>query len=247
MMGDMRVMDKDRLVTAEMLDDLPEPVRRYLSYTGVVGKPWVNTVRVKYAGKFRRAADQPWMPMTAEQYYTTNPPGFVWDATISLARLPLMHGHDTYKAGHGHMFGKIACLFTLFDARGEALDQGSMMRYLNEMMWFPTAFLGQNISWYGVDEQSADVTLHDCGKSVSARLFFDDEGRLTNFVTKRYRENSGTYTLDTWSTPVTAYGVRAGLNLPIRARAEWNLPSGDLPYIDLEITEIEYNRPIKAF
>jgi hypothetical protein len=34
---------------------------------------------------------------------------------------------------------------------------------------------------------------------------------------------------------------RAGLKLPIRGQAVWNLESGDLPYVDLEITEVEYN------
>lgn len=66
-----------RLVTAEMLHDLPEPVQRYMAYTGVLGKPWIDTVRIKYAGRFRMAADKPWMPMTATQSYTTDPPGFL--------------------------------------------------------------------------------------------------------------------------------------------------------------------------
>jgi hypothetical protein len=44
-----------------------------------------------------------------------------------------------------------------------------------------------------------------------------------------------------------AYGMRAGLNLPVHGQAVWNLPSGDLPYWDVEITEVEYNGPIKAF
>ena len=35
------------LVTEAMLQHLPAPVQRYLRYTGVVGKPWVRTARVK--------------------------------------------------------------------------------------------------------------------------------------------------------------------------------------------------------
>lgn len=37
-------------------------------------------------------------------------------------------------------------------ATGSEIDQGTMMRYLNEMTWFPAAFLGENISWKAVDE-----------------------------------------------------------------------------------------------
>ena len=240
-------MSNNRLVTTDMLQHLPEPVRRYLTYTGVVDKPWINTVQIKYSGKFRRGLDQPRMQVTARQCYTTNPPGFVWNARFNIAGLPLMSGHDQYKAGHGHMYGKMAGLFTIFDARGEEMDQGSMLRYLNEMTWFPIGFLGENITWQGVDDHSAQVTFTDCGKSVSARMFFDDAGRLTNFVTQRYRENKGSFTLDTWETPMTAYGVLGGLNLPIRGQAVWKLSSGDLKYADLELKEIEYNGEIEAF
>lgn len=49
------------------------------------------------------------------------------------------------------------------------------------------------------------------------------------------------FTLDPWSTPVTDYGVFAGLNLPTSGQAVWNLPSGDLMYVDLAITELNYN------
>lgn len=231
----------DRLVTAEMLQNLPQTVQRYMTYTNVVGKPWIHTVRLKQAGKFRQGPDRPWMPVTAEQRYTTNPPSFVWNARFKLAGLPLLSARDEYRAGRGHMLGKIAGLFTVFDVRSEKLDQGTMVRYLNEMMWFPIAFLGENITWEAVDDYSAQVTFSDSGKSVSGRMVFDDVGRLTNFTTMRYREFKGDFSLDPWSTPITSYGVRAGLNLPISGQAVWNLPSGDLTYADLEITEVEYN------
>jgi hypothetical protein len=240
-MTDKYSVRNDRLVTAEMLQNLPEPVQRYMIYTGVVGKPWIDTVHLKQAGRFRQGLDRPWMPMTAEQWYTTNPPAFVWNARFKVAGLPLVRARDKYESGQGHMFGKIAGLFTIFDIRGEKLDQGTMLRYLNEMMWLPSTFLGENISWRSVDDHSAQVIFTDCSKSVSARMFFDEVGRLTNFTAMRYREIGGEFSLDPWSTPITSYGVRAGLNLPVRGQAVWNLPSGDLVYADLEITEIEYN------
>jgi hypothetical protein len=236
----------DRLVTAGMLKNLPEVVQRYMKYTGVVGKPWIDTVRIKYTGQFRMAADRPWMPFRATQVYMTNPPAFHWRAQFKMAGLWLMKGDDTYKSGHGHMFGKVAGLFTIFDLRGPELDQGAMLRYLNETMWFPIALLGNNMKWQGVDDRSADVTFADRGKSVTARFIFDEAGRLTNFITQRYRENKGQFSLDTWTTPMTDWGVLGGLNLPIRGQAVWKLPTGDLPYADLKLTEIEYNGPIEA-
>jgi hypothetical protein len=241
MMTNKDISRPERLVTEEMLEDLPQPVQRYLDYTGVVGKPLVDSVHLKQIGRFRQGLDRPWMPMVAEQTYTTNPPGFVWNARFKFAGLPLLRARDKYEGGHGHMFGKLAGLFTVFDVRGEELDQGTMVRYLSEMIWFPSAFLGENISWNRLDDHSAQVTFTDYEKSVSAQMYFDETGKLTNFTADRYREIEGEFSLDPWSTPITSYGVRAGLNLPVGGQAVWNLPAGDLLYIEVQITEIKYN------
>lgn len=228
-------------VTPDMLESLPEPVQRYLTYAGVVGHPWIETVRLTQVGRFRQGADRPWMPMVAEETYTTDPPGLVWNARFKVAGLPLLRARDRYESGHGHMYGKLAGLFTVFDVRGDELDQATMIRYLNEIMWFPTAFLGENIAWEEVDARSAQVILSDGGRSVSARMSFDDAGRLTNFSTMRYREIGGEFSLDPWSTPILEYGERAGLQLPVRGQAVWNLEAGDLVYAELEIVDVEYN------
>jgi hypothetical protein len=235
------------IVTADMLKNLPEPAQRYMNYTSVVGQPWINTVRLKYTGIFRLADDKPWLPIKAEQVYTTNPPGFYWKARLKMFGLWLVRGSDTYQGGHGHMFGKIAGLYTIFDARGEELDQAAQMRYLNETTWFPIALLGDNFTWQAVDHDSFDVTFTDCGRSITARFIVDELGRLTNFITKRFRENKGTYTYDTWTTPMTEWGTMAGLNLPIRGQAVWKLATGDLPYVNIRLTEVEYNGKIEAF
>ncbi len=72
-------------------------------------------------------------------------------------------------------------------------------------------------------------------------MTFDDVGRLTNFTAKRYRTSEGGFSIDAWSTPILAYGESAGLRLPTRGQAVWNVPSGDLVHADLQIGEVEYN------
>ena len=231
-----------KTITQEMLKNLPAPIQRYLIYTGVIGMPWIENVRLKYTGKFRQAKDKPWMPMVARETYTTDPASFSWDAKFKVAGIPLLRVRDKYKNGKGSMLGKLAGIKTIFDVKDSAeLNQGAMMRYLNEVMWFPTAFFSDKISWEEIDDESAQVTYTDFGTSVSARLFIDDVGQLTNFVAERYRETNGEFSLDTWSTPITAYGEFKGLKLPIGGSGVWNLPSGDLTYIILELKEIEYD------
>jgi hypothetical protein len=71
------------------------------------------------------------------------------------------------------------------------MDQGAMMRYLSEMIWFPTAFLGDNVSFEPVDDRSARVTLTDGGRAASATMVFDEIGKLVDFVAERYRTVDG--------------------------------------------------------
>ncbi len=234
-------------VTRAMLADLPDPARRYLEYAGVVGRPWISTARVRYTGHFRLGANRPWMPMQADQVYVTTPPAFRWRARFKMLGMWCLRGTDTFKEGHGHMSGKVARLLTVFDERGDELDQATMLRYLNETMWFPAALLSNHMSCHEVDAHSFDVTFSFRGRSVRGRFLIDSQGQLRDFVADRYREHGGTYSLDPWETPVMEYGKVAGLNLPVHGRAVWRLSAGDLPYADLKLVDVEYNQPIEAF
>lgn len=231
------------VVTADMLNHLPEPVQRYMNWSGVIGKPWIHTAYVKQSGRFRQGADKPWMPMSAEQIYTTDPPGMVWKATFKMYGLPLMRARDSYKDGQGHMFGKAAGLFTIFDDRSEKLTLGTLTRYLSEIIWFPIAYLSDYITWTVIDEHSADVAIADHGRVAGGRMFFDELGRPTYFEAMRYMEVNGDYRLTPWFTPNVEYGMRDGLNIPVFGHVGWRLPEGDLVYGEFRIDEVAYNRP----
>lgn len=238
-----RSIDDEMVVTAGRLDPLPEPVQRYLRWTGVVGRPWIRTAHVRQDGRFRLGADKPWMPMQAEQVFIVDPPGFEWRARFKMFGLPLLSARDSYRDGQGHMFGKAAGLITLFDDRSEKLTQGALVRYLSEMIWLPVAYLGDNVIWTAVDEQSADVTLSDHGRTASGRLTFDEQGRPARFETLRYMEAGGEYTLRPWRVTNHAFALRDGLNIPVRCNVSWELPEGVLTYGEFNIVEVAYNRP----
>lgn len=229
---------RPRLVTEPMLAELPEPVSRYLRYTGVVGTPMVRTAHLRQRGRMLLAPGQPWIPLTAQQWYTTDPPGFVWDGTLRVASLPVVRARDTYRDGHGAMLIKAASLVTVQDATGAEMDHSSLVRYLSEVMWFPAAFLGANITFQPVDQTSAQVTVTDRGRKVTATLLFDRQGRLTEFLGQRHATLDGP--LQSWSVPITAYGDLAGLRLPVRAAAVYHFPERDLEYIDVTITALQH-------
>jgi hypothetical protein len=138
------------------------------------------------------------------------------------------------------MLVKVASLLPVVDAGGEETGRGSMMRYLSEMIFFPAAFPGGNISFQAVDQGLAQVTLTGHGRTATGTIYVDGQGRLTDFVGMRYRMAGGRQVLTAWPAPVTAYGEFEGLRLPVRGKAVWKLPDGDLEYVDVTITELHY-------
>jgi hypothetical protein len=65
---------------------------------------------------------------------------------------------------------------------------------------------------------------------------------LTNFIAPRYRDmGNNKFDMENWSTPIKEYGEFEGLKLPKRGAGVWNLKEGDLEYIDLIVTDLEYD------
>jgi hypothetical protein len=42
-------------------------------------------------------------------------------------------------------------------------------------------------------------------------------------------------------TSIIQYGEFEGLKLPVRGKALWKLPAGDYEYVEVTITELEYD------
>jgi hypothetical protein len=234
---------ESEVITEEDLRGLPEPVQKHLRYAGVVGRKKVTSVRLKQEGRFRQGEEGSWMSFEAEQYYTTEQPGFIWKTDMNYLPLVSVIGRDKYYSGEGNMLIKLPLFVKIADARGEDIDQGTLVRYLNEIMWFPTAYLSDYINWESIDSTSARAIMTDHGTTVSAVLHFDKDGKLVDFVADRYYTGGDETTLETWTTPIKEYGEMEGLRIPVKGEGVWKLDSGDFTYIELQLTELEYGEP----
>jgi hypothetical protein len=233
-------MSSATMVTPEMLIGLPGPVRRYLEFSGVVGKPIVRAVVVKQTGRIRLGPEKRWMEFKATESYSVDPPSFVWDARVGYSSIPVLTVRDSYTKGRGAIRAKLFNLFSVVDADGPRVDESSAVRFLSEVVWFPSAFLHPNFAWKAVDDNSSEVSFSAYGKIVSGALIIAPDGRLTNFISRRYKDVNDPEPL-VWSTPATAYGTLCGLNLPVGGQGVWHLESGDFTYIDVRVDEIRYD------
>jgi hypothetical protein len=247
-----RLLDRPRpphppLVTEEMLAGLPEPAQRYLRYAGVVGRPLVDTVRVRQRCRMRPAPNGFSFRIVAEQWYSVEPPGFIWDATVPVVCIPVVRGRDGYLDGHGLMTIKAGSLIPFVNASGPEMDQASLLRHLSEMAWFPSGFLRDRISWEAIDDSTVRVSITDGDLTATGVLEIDPEGRLVAFRAERHAMVGKAFELRPWSAPTYAYGEFEGLRLPTSGAAVWTLPDGtELPYIEVELTDVEYDPPLPA-
>jgi hypothetical protein len=228
------------LVTEADLAGLPEPVRRWLGWAGVVGTRVPATVRLTQEGRFRQSEGGAWMPFTAVEHYTTAPPGFVWKTTMRMFPLVSIVGRDQYVDGKGSIEMRALGLIPVATASGPAMDQGALLRYLNETVWFPAAVLGPTIAWDTVAADAARATIRHGGVTASAVFFFDEEGRPVDMVAER--QDLGRGRPETWSTPFTAWGEFGGVRMPTAGRAVWRYDTGDFAYIELQVTGVEADR-----
>lgn len=230
-----------RIVNDSDLSELPEPVQRWLRTSGVVGTPIPSVVRLTQRGEFRLGADKGWMPMHATEYYTTNPPGFLWQTSMEMFPLVQVTGRDRYFQGTGDIEMRIASIVPVARKTGGNLNSGAMLRYLNETMWFPAALVLPNVTWEPIDVSSARATLTDAGQSVSAVFHFDTDDRLVNMTADRW--NDSEQAVLPWSTPITDWGTFEGIDLAMSGTGIWKTGPDAYEYIRLHVTGVEYDPP----
>ncbi|MCJ7731751.1 hypothetical protein MUP51_05490, partial [Candidatus Bathyarchaeota archaeon] len=95
--------DLTDVFTYSQLEWLPEPVQRYFRYSLNDGQKYISYVRLTHVGTFRPSPEQDWMPITGEEYFSVEKPGFLWLASINPVPVIAITARDTYHDGVGNM------------------------------------------------------------------------------------------------------------------------------------------------
>jgi len=235
----------ERVVTPEEVRALPAPVATWLERAGVVDRAPALAVRLKQRGWLRTSPTAAWMPADAQQYFTTSEPAFVWQVDARLWGILPLTGRDRYSAGSGHMLIKAASLLDVIDARDEKIAHGALLRFLGEIVWFPSAALSPYLTWKARDGSSAEATIVHAGLSASAVFHFDEQGRMVGLSAERYLGGGDAAKLTPWSASCTAWSRFGGIEVPTRGVVRWRLAEGDFDYFRWEVTEVEYD-PLEA-
>lgn len=226
------------MISDDAIEHLPPPVRRSLRRSGVVGRPAPDRVDLRQRGEL--LLRDRWLPFTASQGYTLDPPSFRWQAVLKLAGLPLARAEDALADGRGSMTVRVLGRFTVVDEIGPELDQGSLMRWLNETMWFPQVWASGAISWEPIDEFSANGAVRVGDLTADADFHFDPDGRLVDFRGDRYRIDAFGTELAPWATPITDHAHFDGIEVPSRGTAVWAPGQDAQEYVRVQVTDVRY-------
>lgn len=222
----------------EQLEGLPAPVQRYFKHVLKEEQPYINTIRLKHTGQFKTGPDKKWVNILGEEYFTTSPAGFLWKGKTAT-----FTAKDYFIKGHGGLKVNLLNLYTVVNKKGSNYDQGELLRWLGESVWFPTNLLpNENLQWTAIDNNTAKLTFSYKGLEVYYIVTFDDKNEIVQLKTMRYM---GDADLETWVAKLSDYREMNGIIIPLTTEAIWELKHGPLSYAKFHVENIGYDIPNK--
>ncbi len=227
------------------IEGLPEPVQRFFKAVIKDRQAIVTKVELSQHGQFHmNETENKWHKFTATQIVTTQRLGFDWDAKIQMIPFVKVFVHDTYLLGEGDLKASLLGLFTVAKMHNTPeLNQGELLRFFAEAVWYPTALLpSQGVVWEAIDQHSSRATLTDSKTTASVVFQFDAEGLITSMRAEArcYRVVGDKLMFMPWVGNFREYEVHNGMQIPLEGEVGWEHPEGIKLYFKGKITKISY-------
>ena len=138
------------------------------------------------------------------------------------------------------MLIKAASLFTIANSKGKEIDEGSMIRFMAELIWFPQAAVSEYIKWEEIDSTHARITMTYNDVTASGVYAFNPNGFPIGFEAQRYGDFDGKFSKETWSVSTNSYGYFNGIPMGKSSEVTWKLKNGDFTWLQLELRDVQY-------
>jgi hypothetical protein len=232
----------EKIISENAIENLPEPVQNWLRNSGAVGKPLINAGKVIQKAEMKMKPEQKnWMTANAIQLTTLDAPAFIWNVDVKMNSILNFIGRDKFENGKGKMLIKVNSLINVVNESGEKMDEGSLQRYLGEMVWFPSLALSPYVSWEAINDSSAKATMHYNGTMGSGIFHFNTAGDVIMFTALRFNGNRADSKRHEWIMKIEDYKVFEGIKVPAKMTATWKFDEGDWTWLKLEVVDIIYN------
>ena len=149
---------------------------------------WVQDYQLRFTGRIRSGPDTPWMSFEARQRSVVEAPLRLFLMHARMRGLPVQAFHR-YEGGRATMRVRLGGVIPVADAAGDVMDVSETVTVLNDMcLLAPATLLDPRIAWTARDDRSALARFTVNAHTVSATLYFGEDGLLTNFVSKKGRK-----------------------------------------------------------
>jgi len=230
------------ILTENDISNLPVVVQKYLRYTKSVGQPKVKNFRAEFVGRMRGKPQDKYMILQSVQYNFYQKPSRYFFMEASKMGLPAT-GLHLYQNETATFQVKMLNWLKVVDAKGDKMNQAETVTLFNDMCFIaPATLIDRRITWETINDTSVKGIFKNGNISISAVLYFNDKGELTNFISNdRYETDGKQYNSYPWATPVEDYRMVNGYYLPSKAKLIYQKPEGDFTYGELEYKSVRYN------
>ena len=220
---------------------MPEPVKRYAAFSCILGSEAIKWAHLKHEGVFRTAPDQAFLPIAGEEFFITDPPGFIWKGSLKMSGIPVVV-RDRYWKEEGNMLVQAFWTIPLENATGVEIAKSSLIRYLMEAVWIPSAFLEDNIRWTPIDKNTAKATISDGKLSASVTFYFNEEGAIIKAISnERFMTVEDKYLNYPWIGTMGSYSEMNGFNVPTETDVAWEIEGEKFTYAKFKVKEIDFS------
>jgi len=237
-------LERTRTLTSVLLTEvdmqgLPTLVQNYLRYSGVLNKPKVYSMRVVFEGEMRDKGKD-WFPFRSEQFNFFDEPTRLFFMKGKMFGV-VVPGYHRYSEATATMDIRLFGLFPIIKQSGAVMNKTETVTLFNDMcLMAPATLIDPRITWKVIDSTSIEATFTNKGITISAILYFNEQGQLTNFISNDRTSVSQMQEFP-FSTPVSEYQTINGMNTIKRGDAVWHYPEGEFIYGKFLLKEIEYN------
>lgn len=232
--------EEEHVFTEERVQHLPEPIQKHLKLCGYMGKPIMKYTKVFCTRTaFGMGKNRPNLTIDYHYYNFTKRLKRYAYIKSQMFGIPF-EGLDKYENRTGSMKGVIGKVFTLFDSRGDEMNQAALVTLLGEAVITPSWFLDERLDFQVISENEVKVTIQDGEIKGEGIYCFDKDGFITSLTTNdRYMDDgTGNPIRTPWTAEVSNYIQQGEYRLPTQVKATWHCKEEDYVYFNCDNVKI---------
>lgn len=240
--GKLKPNEEKTIITEDSLRHLPKQIQTYLRVVGVVGKEIPKGMHLRISGEMKANKKVDFAKAKAFQTSLFYPHSRYFYMALKMRGIKVKGLHVFHHA-KAVMKIKVLGIFRVVNGKGKEMNQAETVTVFNDMcLLAPHALIEANVNYEEVDKHTLDAVFTNEGIKVHARLFFDEEGKLINFISNdRYFSQNGEEQISVpWATPIHKYKDQHGFYLPYKGDAIWLFEDEDFTYFKLTLDDVRY-------